>query len=106
CRRRPRARNQEPVWALHVVAVESPGSGVRGPESPVPTPDPGPRTPDFEYETDRAQFLGRGRTAANPAALDTRAPLSGTVGPVLDPVFSLRRRVRLAPGASAVLAFT
>ena len=31
--------------------------------------------------------------------------LSGTVGPVLDPVLSLRRRVRLAPGASAVLAF-
>ena len=31
--------------------------------------------------------------------------LSGTVGSVLDPVFSLRRRVRLAPNTSAVLAF-
>ena len=28
------------------------------------------------------------------------------MGPVLDPVFSLRRRVRVEPGASAVLAFT
>ena len=58
-----------------------------------------------EYETDRARFLGRGRTAANPAALDPGVGLSGTIGPVLDPVFSLRRRIRLDPGASAVLAF-
>ena len=60
---------------------------------------------DFEFETDRARFLGRGRSAPNPAALETRAPLSSTAGPVLDPIFSLRRRVRLSPGASAV-AFT
>ena len=59
----------------------------------------------IEYETDRAKFLGRGRSAANPAALDSGVALSGTVGPVLDPVFSLRRRVRLAPSTSAVLAF-
>ena len=32
--------------------------------------------------------------------------LSGTTGPVLDPIFSLRRRVRLEPGESAVVAFT
>src|SRR4029453_5772080 len=31
--------------------------------------------------------------------------LSGTVGPVLDPILSLRRRIRLDPGASSVLAF-
>ena len=58
-----------------------------------------------EYETDRARFLGRGRTPANPAALDTGSRLSGTTGPVLDPVFSLRRRVRLAPGGTARVAF-
>ncbi len=59
----------------------------------------------MEYETDRARFLGRGRTPANPAALDTGSRLSGTTGPVLDPVFSLRRRVRLAPGGTARVAF-
>jgi Cellobiose phosphorylase len=58
-----------------------------------------------EYETDRARFLGRGRTPANPAALDRGARLSGTTGPVLDPVFSLRRGIRLAPGATASVAF-
>ena len=32
-------------------------------------------------------------------------PLSNTVGAVLDPIFSLRRRVRLPPGATARVAF-
>ena len=47
-----------------------------------------------QYETDRARFLGRGRTAAHPAALDSGVVLSGTVGPVLDPILSLRRQIR------------
>ena len=92
CRRRPQARDQQPVWAVHVLAGAEESSSVQ----------PG----DFEFETDRARFLGRGRSARNPVALETRAPLSSTVGPVLDPIFSLRRRVRLSPGASTVLAFT
>ena len=82
-RRRPRAADQKPIWAVHVSAADGP----------------------VEYETDRARFLGRGRTPANPAALDRGARLSGTTGPVLDPVFSLRRRIRLAPGATASVAF-
>ena len=41
------------------------------------------------------RFLGRGRTPANPAALDSGSRLSRTTGPVLDPIFSLRRRVGL-----------
>ena len=92
CRRRPRARDEQPLWALHVLATAQEISGAR----------PG----DFEFETDRARFLGRGRSARNPVALETRAPLSSTAGPVLDPIFSLRRMVRLSPGESAVLAFT
>jgi cellobiose phosphorylase len=86
-RRRPRAANEKPLWALHVTAADVPAA------------------PPVEYETDRARFLGRGRTAANPVALDHGTRLSGTTGPVLDPVFSLRRRVRLEPGATARIAF-
>jgi N,N'-diacetylchitobiose phosphorylase len=56
-----------------------------------------------EYETDRARFIGRGRTTDSPAAMDLGARLSGTVGNVLDPVFSLRRTVTLCPGESATL---
>ena len=88
CRRRPRSTEQVPVYAVHVAAGDAP--------PPSPT----------QFETDRARFLGRGRSPADPAALDAGATLSGTTGAVLDPVFSLRRRVRIEPGASAVVAFT
>ena len=52
-------------------------------------------------ETDRARFIGRGRDQRAPAALG--GDLSGTTGTVLDPVFSLRRCVRIAPGATVAL---
>ncbi len=58
----------------------------------------------IEWETDRARFMGRGRTPEDPIALDGRA-LSGTTGAVLDPILSLRRRVRIAPGGVVRLAF-
>ncbi|OZA01663.1 MAG: hypothetical protein B7Y02_17360, partial [Rhodobacterales bacterium 17-64-5] len=53
----------------------------------------------LQYETDRAKFVGRGQMLSNPAAAET--PLSGTIGTVLDPIFSLRRRV-LIPGGGRV----
>ena len=87
CRRRPRSTEQVPVFAVHVSTGDAP--------SPTPT----------QFETDRARFLGRGRSPADPAAMDPGATLSGTTGAVLDPVFSLRRRVRVEPGASSVVAF-
>ncbi|HEU0055476.1 MAG TPA: hypothetical protein VFQ39_19950, partial [Longimicrobium sp.] len=81
--RRLRSPDDAPLWAVHRLLSEDDGE---------PT-----------YETDRARFVGRGRTTASPAALRAGAHLSGTVGNVLDPVFALRRTVVLAPGASARL---
>lgn len=86
-RRRPRDAKETPTWAVHVSA-----SSQQTKQKP-------------EYETDRFRFLGRGRTAANPAMLEEGVSLSGTTGPVLDPVFCLRRTVRLGPGAKAQVAF-
>jgi len=86
-RRRPRGANENPVWAIHVSALSVPTNGA------------------IEYETDRVSFLGRGRTSASPTALDSGVRLSQTTGPVLDPVFSLRRRVRLEPKGSVRVAF-
>ena len=59
-----------------------------------------------EYETDRARFIGRGRTLANPVALSAGGPLSKTTGAVLDPIVSLRQAIRLPPGGTARLSFT
>jgi len=90
CHRRPRAAGQEPIWAIHVVSVDGQTTGATA-----------------EFETDRARFLGRGRTTAEPAALEPGTTLSNTTGPVLDPIFSVRRRIRLEAGeAVSVLICT
>ena len=86
-RRRPRGANEQPVWAIHTSAASVSA------------------TEEIEYETDRTRFLGRGRTPANPAALDSGSRLSRTTGPVLDPIFSLRRRVGLEAGMTTRIAF-
>nr|WP_246304550.1 glycosyl transferase [Ensifer sesbaniae] len=85
-RRRPRSASERPIWALHV-------SASREPAQPV------------EYETDRYTFLGRRRTPENPIALAPGSRLSGATGPVLDPIFSLRRKVHLEPSAIQQIAF-
>jgi cyclic beta-1,2-glucan synthetase len=84
--RRPRSAEDPQAWAFHVLGVEGRLGGA------------------VEWETDRARFLGRGRSPANPVALEGRA-LSGTTGAVLDPIASLRDRVRLAPGAAVRVTF-
>jgi len=85
--RRARAPGDPVVWAAHVAAVE------------------GDVSAGAEWETDRACFIGRGRDIRAPLALTDGRPLSGATGPVLDPIASLRRRVRLAPGSSARVTF-
>ena len=64
------------------------------------------RIGDVTCETDRARFLGRGRTVHAPHALDDGVELSGSVGAVLDPIVALRVRLRIEPGRSATVAFT
>ena len=84
--RRRRSSDESNVHAFHVLGLEGRMRGAT------------------EWETDRARFIGRGRSAANPVALDGRA-LSGTTGAVLDPIASLRERVHLAPGAFVRMTF-
>ena len=86
--RRPRSAEERPLWCVHVVAAG------------------GEQVGEVSCETDRARFVGRGRSTREPVALEQDGPLSGATGSVLDPVFALRVRVRLAPGQSASVAFT
>src|SRR6185369_16391132 len=85
--RRPRSAGEAAVCAAHLAVVE--GETIGG----------------LQYETDRARFLGRGRSIHWPIAVFDERPLSNTVGTVLDPIFSLRHRVRLQPGATARVAY-
>jgi cyclic beta-1,2-glucan synthetase len=86
--RRPRSRGEAQVWLAHVAVVEGATVG------------------SLQWETDRARFVGRGGTIQMPAAMIDAAPLANTTGAVLDPIVSLRRRVRLPPGDTAHVTFS
>jgi len=85
--RRQRSAEDDPVWGVHVIATTGETIGV------------------VQYETDRVRFIGRGHTPADPIAVMEDRPLSNTTGAVLDPVFSLRCRMRLKPNETAQVCF-
>lgn len=86
--RRPRAKKQEIPWIFETIAIEEGNAG------------------NIQYETSRTNFIGRGRTLQNPEVMEEDAPLKGGVGAVLDPIISIRIRIKLAPGKSAKVAYT
>ena len=88
CTRRPRTPGEQAVWMFHLLAA------------------PGATAGDPSYETDRAKFIGRGRTAANPMVLDNSdspSTLSNSDGSVLDPIVAIRRTISLSPDESAIV---
>ena len=80
CSRRPRAANEHNPWMFHSMIVHG--------------ADKFPAS----YETDRMEFLGHGNTVANPKVMNTRGPLSGSQGSVLDPIVAIRYTLVLEPG--------
>src|SRR5690606_30814257 len=87
--RRPRKASDARPWLVHTVADKGLG----------------PVFEELQFETDRLRFVGRGRSLDRPAALDPGTRLSGTAGPVLDPIVSLRRTVVLMPKESVTVTF-
>ena len=87
--RRPRSDEEPHRWLFHTIADDELDAA----------------TGPLQIESDRARFLGRGRSTADPAALDPGATLSGTLGPVLDPIVSLRRVVEIPPKGKVVVTF-
>ncbi|WP_296554946.1 glucoamylase family protein [Pigmentiphaga sp.] len=85
--RRRRSPEDPGIWAAHFAVVE--GEAI----APV------------QYETDRARFIDRRAHGWVPGHIVQGEPLSNTVGTVLDPVFSLRHSVRVAPGQVARVSF-
>ena len=86
--RRRRSPDEPEVWAAHLAVVDGAVAGRK-----------------TEVETDRARFLGRGESIRTAIAAIDGQPLSGTIGTVLDPVFALRRCVRIAPGETVRVSF-
>ncbi len=85
--RRRRSHDEHEVWAANLAVIDRESIGKR------------------EFETDRARFIGRGGNIRCPSAVFSGRPLSGATGTVLDPIFALRRRVSIEPGATARVDF-
>lgn len=83
--RRRRSPSDPEVWAAHIAVVE------------------GPETGPIQIETDRAKLIGRGHSLQDPVMAD--AALSGTTGTVIDPIFSIRRRVSIPAGGVTRVTF-
>ena len=85
CTRRSRSPEERAPWMLHLMAVHDAVSV------------------EVSAETDRARFIGRTRSAADPLAMDASGPLSGTAGSVLDPIVAIRHRIMLEPEQSVTV---
>ncbi|WP_233171795.1 glycoside hydrolase family 94 protein [Dyella sp. ASV21] len=86
CTRRPRTGGDPVPWMCHLMAVHDADID------------------EISYETDRARFIGRGRSLANPAAMDGAAGrLSDSEGSVLDPIIAIRCRITLEPEQSVLV---
>jgi cellobiose phosphorylase len=86
--RRPRTKDEKKPYIVQVISTDGESVGT------------------LQYETSRGNFIGRGRDLENPYVMENDTPLKNTVGAVLDPIISMRRRVKIKAGKSCVIAFT
>ncbi len=83
CTRRPRSLDEKVPWMFHMMTMHGAEIG------------------EISYETDRMQFIGRGKTVIAPQAMNDSAALSGSQGSVLDPIVAIRYNIILDPEESA-----
>ncbi|MBU0505719.1 glycosyl transferase, partial [bacterium] len=75
--RRSRSDGAPPIYVAHCITQDEADGDV------------------LQFETDRRQFIGRGRTLSNP--MGAAQELNNSQGFVLDPILSLRKKVVLGP---------
>ncbi|WP_438752157.1 GH36-type glycosyl hydrolase domain-containing protein [Bartonella rochalimae] len=67
--------------------------------------DPSGIIPEAEAETDRRIFIGRGRSIHHPIIFDQKTCFKGNQGCVLDPIISIRCRIKVPAHEKAELIF-
>ena len=85
CTRRPRAEDEQTPWMFHLMKVHD------------------ATVKNISYETDRAQFIGRGHSVNQPKALKQKGPLNDSEGSVLDPSISIQYRIVIEPQETAII---
>ena len=83
--RKPRSESQKPIWIVH--GIKDLNNALSG----------------FQYETNRANFVGRSNNLSNPVGLIKG--LTGSAGVVLDPIMSLSKRIKIKAGGNAEVYF-
>ncbi|MEY7999829.1 glucoamylase family protein [Clostridium sp. Mt-5] len=86
--RRPRNVDEQKKWLMQTIAVEGEQIGA------------------VQYETNRDNFIGRNRNLVNPRVMDNDVQLTKSVGAVIDPIISMRVRIRIEPGKIGVVAYS
>lgn len=82
--RRKRSPEDPERWCFHLVAMTPPSSH------------------PFSYETKRDVFIGKSRSLAKPEKISH--PLTNSSGYVLDPIFSIRKKIRMEAGKQIKLS--
>lgn len=85
--RRPRSTHENKMWMANAVVIED------------------DTLEDIQYETDRMHMIGRGNSVKNPVTMEHEKPLSNTSGPVLDPVMSIRVKVKIESGKKIQISY-
>ncbi|MCB2215194.1 MAG: cyclic beta 1-2 glucan synthetase [Desulfobulbaceae bacterium] len=81
--RRPRSNDDPPLFVAHRLTSAPAEEGFTADDN-------------WQFETDRARFIGRGRDLARP--MGAVQSLGNSQGFVLDPILSLRQNITLEPG--------
>ncbi|MCC5917799.1 MAG: glycosyltransferase 36 [Cryomorphaceae bacterium] len=88
-KRRPRSKEESPLWLIHTFACPNQDSELE----------------PLYFETERSNFIGKGRSLSNPEVMDDGNKLKGFQGNVSDPIVSFRKQITLKPGEKISLAF-
>ena len=84
--RRLRSEDEPPLFVAHCLTLHHSGTDNSHTS----------HEKEFQFETDRGRFIGRGRTLVNP--MGAAQEPGNSQGFVLDPILSLRRSLTLEPG--------
>lgn len=88
-KRRPRTKEEKPIWLVHTIACDEQDSTSNA----------------LQFETERSNFIGKGRTLSNPKAMDDGNRFKGSQGNVSDPIVSFRKKIKIKPGQQIKLSF-
>lgn len=85
CTRRPKTADERPPFMFHLVKLN------------------GKQADEVSYETDRLKFNGRTNATRYPQAMQNKGALSGSKGPVLDPIVAIRYKLVIENDETVVL---